>query len=222
MFYSCEEYKCRNDMKFFRFAVRPSVSLNPGPFHVVEGSNATLPVCHVTGYPTPLVTWSKSFGQLPPGRVDSNNSVIKLFGVREVDSDNYLCTANNLLGTVVKRTVLVVVSLPKFNVKPPEKVTALIGETFTLNCTATGDPQPVVNWKKQGVQLPVGRSQQINGVLFIRNTKKEDAGNYICAAMSAGFFTVETVTSVEVLLRKGKQVVILLLLGVNFFRITSL
>ena len=210
MFYSREEYKCRNDMKFFRFAVRPSVSLNPGPFYVVEGSNATLPVCHVTGYPRPLVTWSKSFGQLPQGRVDSNNSVIKLSGVRKADSDNYLCTATNLLGTVVKRTVLVVVSLPKFNVKPLEKVTALIGETFTLNCTATGDPQPVVNWKKQGAQFPVGRSQEINGVLFIRNTKKEDAGNYICAAMSAGFFTVETVTSVEVLLPKGKQVVIFL------------
>ena len=163
---------------FFRFAVRPSTSLNPGPFYVAEGSNATLPECQVTGYPAPLVTWSKSFDQLLPERVHSNKSVMKLFGVRKVDSDNYLCTATNLLRTVVKRTVLVVVSLPKFNVRPPEKVTALIGETFTL----------VVNWKKQGAQLPVGRSQEINGVLFIRNTKKEDAGNYICAATNAGFF----------------------------------
>ena len=55
-------------MKFFCFAVRPSISLNPGPLYVVEGSNATLPVCHVTGHPPPLVTWSKSFGQLPQGR----------------------------------------------------------------------------------------------------------------------------------------------------------
>ena len=98
----------------FRFAVRPSISLNPGPFYVVEGSNATLPVCHVTGYPAPSVTWSKSFGQLPPGRVQSTKSVMKLFGVLKVDSDNYLCTATNLLGTVVKRTVLVVVS-PSLN-----------------------------------------------------------------------------------------------------------
>ena len=176
----------------------------------------------MTGHPAPLVTWSKSFGQLPPGRVHSNNSVIKLFGVRKVDSDNYICTATNLLGTVVKRTVLVVVSLPKFTVKPPEKVTALIGETFTLNCTATGDPQPFVNWKKQGAQFPVGRSQEINGVLFIRNTKKEDAGNYICAARSAGFFTAETVTSVELLLPKGKQRFFLLLeVNIYIFQITQ-
>ena len=136
-------------MKFFRFAVRPSISLNPGPFYVVEGSNVTLPVCHVTGYPTPLITWSKSFGRLPKGRVHSNNSAIQLLGVRKDDSDNYLCTATNLLGTVVKRTVLVLISLPQFTVKPPAKVTVSIGETLTLNCSATGDPEPVMNWKKQ-------------------------------------------------------------------------
>ena len=192
-------------MKFFRFAVRPSISLNPGPFYVVEGSSVTLPVCHVTGYPTPLVTWSKSFGRLPKRRVHSNNSAIQLLGVRKDDSDNYLCTATNLLGTVVKRTVLGVISPPRFAVKPPSKVTVLIGETLTLNCSATGDPEPIMNWKKQEAQLPVGRSQQINGRLFIRNVKKEDAGNYICAATSAGVFDVETVTAVDVLPPKGKR-----------------
>ena len=192
-------------MKFFRFAVRPSISLNPGPFYVVEGTSVTLPVCHVTGYPTPLVTWSKSFGRLPKRRVHSNNSAIQLLGVRKDDSDNYLCTATNLLGTVVKRTVLGVISLPRFAVKPPSKVTVLIGETLTLNCSATGDPEPIMNWKKQEAQLPVGRSQQINGGLFIRNVKKEDAGNYICAATSVGVFDVETVTAVDVLPPKGKR-----------------
>ena len=191
-------------MKFFRFAVRSSISLNPGPFYVVEGSNVTLPVCYVTGYPTPLITWSKSFGRLPKGRVHSNNSAIQLLWVRKDDSDNYLCTATNLLGTVVKRTVLVVISLPQFTVKPPAKVIVSIGETLALNCSASGDPEPVMNWKKQEAQLPVGRSQQINGVLFIKNVKKEDAGNYICAASSAGIFNVETVSFIEVLSSRGK------------------
>ena len=140
------------------------------------------------------------------GGVYSNNSAIKLFGVRKADSDNYLCTANNLLGSVVKRTHLVVISLPQFTVKPPSKVTVLIGKTLTLNCSATGDPEPAMNWKKQEAQIPVGRSQQINSVLFIRNVKKEDAGNYICAATIAGVFDVETVTTIDVLLwAKGKQ-----------------
>ena len=151
----------------------------------------------MTGHPTPVVTWSRSFGQLPQQRVQSNSSVIKPFDVRKSDSDNYLCTATNLLGSVVKRTVLVVVLFPRFTFKPPLKLIAGIGDTLTLNCSATGDPQPVISWKKQGSQLPVGCTQQINGALVIRSVTKEDTGNYICVATSAGVFDVETGTYIE-------------------------
>ena len=185
-------------------AVRPFVSLHPGPLHVIEGSNATLPTCYVTGHPSPVVLWSKSFGQLPQVRVQSNNSVLKLFDVRKADSADYFCTATNLLGSAVQKTLLVVVSLPRFTIKPPAKVVTGPGDTLTLNCSATGDPQPVISWKRQGAQLPVGRShQQINGALVIRDIRNEDAGNYICVAKSAGVFDVETVSYVEVQHPKG-------------------
>ena len=67
-----------------------------------------------------------------------------------------------------------------------------------LNCSATGDPQPVISWKKQGGQLPVGRSQQINGSLVIRDISRNDRGNYICTATNAGVFKAETGTYTEV------------------------
>ena len=152
----------------------------------------------MTGHPIPAVTWGRSFGQLPQGRVRSNSSVIKLLNVRKSDSDNYLCTVTNLLGSVVKRTVLTVVSLPRFTVKPPVKVVARPGDTLTLNCSATGDPQPVISWKKQGGQLPVGRTQQIGRELAIRDIAAKDEGNYICVATNAGVFDAETVTYIAV------------------------
>ena len=46
------------------------------------------------------------------------------------------------------------------------------------------------------MQLPFGRSQQINGELVIRGFQLSDAGNYICVATSAGVFDVETYTEV--------------------------
>ena len=190
----------------YYFVVRPRVALLSGPLHAIEGSDVTLPTCHVTGHPQPVVTWSKSFGQLPHGRVQYNNSVIKLLDVRKADSDNYICTASNLLGSVVKRTVLVVVSLPQFTVKPPAKV-VLTGDTLTLNCSATGDPKPVISWKRQGAKLPVGRTQQINGALVIRDITTNDTGNYICVATSAGVFGVEAVSYIEVV--KGMQQLVL-------------
>ena len=184
--------------------MRPTVSIHPGPLHAIEGSDVTIPICKVTGHPTPIVTWSKSFGQLPEGRAESNNSVLTLRDVQKSDSADYFCEATNMLGKDIQKTLLVVVSLPQFTFKPPVKIKGRIGANMTLNCSATGDPQPVISWKRQGSQLPVGRSQQIDGALIIRNVQREDAGNYICVATSAGVFDRETGAMVEVPPPKGK------------------
>ena len=150
------------------------------------------------------MTWRKSIGQLPQGRAHYNNSVLKISDARKSDSDTYVCSAINLLGNVEKKTQLVVVSLPVFTVEPPGKVFAVTGDTLTLNCSATGDPQPVISWKKQGAALPVGRSHQTNDGLIIRDFREEDAGIYICMATSAGVFDVEAISDVEVRKSRGK------------------
>ena len=103
------------------------------------------------------------------------------------------------------KTLFVVISLPVFIVKPPGKVSAFTGDTLTLNCSATGDPRPVITWKRQGAAIPVGRSHRKNDALVLRDLREEDAGNYICAATSAGVFNIEAVSYVEVSARgKGK------------------
>ena len=127
-----------------------------------------------------------------------NNSALQILHVRKDDSDLYYCAASNLLGRAEKKTFLVVVSPPRFTVKPPVKIVAVVGGTLKLNCTATGNPKPVISWKKQGGQLPVGRSQQINDSLVIRDITKNDKGNYICIATNAGVFKAETGTYTEV------------------------
>ena len=193
------KFKSKNKANVFHLiAVHPRVSLHPGPYHVIEGSSITLPTCHVTGHPAPVVTWRKSSGQLPKGRTQYNNTALQISNVRKVDSDAYFCSAANILGKVERKTLLVVVSLPVFTVKPPGKVSAGIGTSLTLNCRATGDPRPVISWKRQGATLPVGRSHRTNDVLVLRDLREEDAGNYICVATSAGVFNIEAVSYVEV------------------------
>ncbi|XP_029210845.2 basement membrane-specific heparan sulfate proteoglycan core protein-like [Acropora millepora] len=178
--------------------VHPRISLNPGPRYAIEGNTFTLPTCHVTGYPTPIVTWRKLSSQLPRGRVRYNNSALQISQVRKEDSATYTCSAKNLLGKAEKNTMLVVVSLPQFTSKPPSKIVSMLSSTVRLNCSATGDPQPIISWRKQGGQLPVGRSRQIDGVLIITNLTQSDAGNYICTATSGGVFDVEAVTFLEI------------------------
>jgi len=152
-----------------------------------------------------VVTWRKSFGQLPEGRVQYNNSVLQISDVRKSDSDTYFCSAVNLLGNAEKKTQLVVVSPPVFTVMPPGKVFVATGDTLTLNCSATGDPRPVISWKRQGAVLPLGRSQLTNDVLIIRDFRAGDGGIYMCVATNAGVFHTETISDVE-LVREEVQV----------------
>ena len=191
-------------MIIYLFAVKPRVSLHPGPAYAIEGGNVTLPTCHVTGNPAPVVTWRKSSGQLPQGRVQYNNSVLQITDVRKGDSDTYFCSAVNLLGNVERKTQLVVVPLPVFTVKPPGKAFADTGDTLTLNCSATGDPEPVISWKRQGATLPVGRSHRTKEALILRDFKEQDSGIYVCVATSAGVFHVEAIIDVEFGKPKGK------------------
>ena len=173
--------------------------LNPGPIYAIKGSNITLPICHVTGYPRPDVTWIKPFGQLPQERVQNNNSALKLFDVRHSDSDNYVCSASNFLGRAVGKTLLFVVALPSFTVKPPKKVSAHVGEILKLNCSVTpGDGQPVISWKRQGAELPAGRSFMSKQGVVITDLQRQDAGNYSCIATIAGNFFIEALTAVKV------------------------
>ena len=195
-----------DEFLLFLFSVQPRISLNPGPRHAIEGSTFTLPICHVTGYPTPVVTWRKLSSHLPLWRVRYNNSALQISQVRKEDSDMYTCSAKNLLGKAEKNTMLVVVSLPRFTSKPPPKIASMLSSAVRLNCSATGDPQPIISWRKHGGQLPVGRSQHINGALVITNLQQSDAGNYICTATSAGVFDVETVTTLEI--QKGGMVIL--------------
>ena len=178
--------------------VYPRVSLHPGPHHGIEGSNYTFPSCNVTGYPAPAVTWRKTSGPLPQGTMKYNNGALQILLIRKYDSDFYFCSASNLLGRAGKKTFLVVVSPPRFIVKPPAKVFPGVGSTLTLDCKATGDPQPVISWKKQDGQLPAGRSRQlINGTLVIRDITMKDRGIYKCIAPYARVFKTEAVTYIE-------------------------
>ena len=91
-----------------------------------------------------------------------------------------------------------IVSHPRFAVKSPLSIFVV------LDCSASGDPQPVISWRKQGGHLPVGRNHQINGALVIRDITKNDTGYYICTATSAGVFGVETLTRIQVYPPRGQ------------------
>ena len=168
------------------------------PIFVKEGENITLPQCHVTGLPTPKITWSRVSGPLPHGRTVIHDGKLSLMKLKKPDSDIYFCKAKNTLGLAEERIQLFVVKIPIFVENPAKSVTITKGMSFSLRCVAKGDPNPTISWKRVGDSLPSrGRSQMQGGTLTVTRAGVRDSGVYVCTASSAGI-TAETSTQVTV------------------------
>lgn len=96
---------------------------------------------------------------------------------------------------------------PSFSVKPQDQKVGLNG-VASFECHATGNPPPSVFWAREGSQMlmfPDNSFGHIHvtgqGTLQIRGVQKEDAGYYVCSALSvAGSATIRAflqVTSVD-------------------------
>lgn len=72
---------------------------------------------------------------------------------------------------------------PKFVYKPYD-IEAIFGSTIEIPCKAEGDPQPGVQWRKDGSALQRnGRTRiSVNGNLYIIGVTREDQGRYECVA----------------------------------------
>ena len=175
--------------------VPPRVRLSPGPTHAKQGQNVTLPQCHVSGFPAPVVTWRKLTGTLPRNRAIHNEGSLALLAAERNDTGPYECTARNQLGHATAITSLFVWSPPKFITKPPTRVIKFIGEQLSLNCLATAQAQ--ISWRRIGGAWEEERMKVENGgTLKISALMKSDSGSYLCEVKLL-VYTVQARTLLE-------------------------
>ena len=108
-----------------------------------------------------------------------------------------MCHAKNSLGEASGVTSLVILSVPKFVLKPPQAVIKALGDDLSLTCSASGEPTPAVSWKRFNVAWDEKRMKVNRGSLTISSLQEADSGIYICEA-KVSFYTVEARTEVVV------------------------
>ena len=168
---------------------QPKVSLPFGPSYAEKGKNITLPVCHVTGFPPPKITWRKVHDDFMQSRAFVKGGQFSIITVqKKKDSGLYKCQASNHLGYAFAVTQLNVIELPYFTVSPPAQFEVNENLTLSISCQADGFPTPKVTWLKGNRQLPSGRSMvSDDGTLTIWDTKKGDSGTYNCVGSRVNF-----------------------------------
>uniref|UniRef100_A0A8C0MUA0 Hemicentin 2 n=1 Tax=Canis lupus familiaris TaxID=9615 RepID=A0A8C0MUA0_CANLF len=141
--------------------------------------------CVVHGVPAPDIRWIKDGLPFRGSRLRHRlqNGSLSIRRTEMDDAGQYQCLAENEMGAVEKVVILVLQSAPVFSVKPQD-VTVRPREDVALQCQASGEPAPTVEWLRAG--QPLRASQRLrtlpDGSLWLQRVEAGDAGTYECVA----------------------------------------
>ncbi|NWQ73058.1 VCAM1 protein, partial [Columbina picui] len=157
------------------------ITASPGS-SPMEGDSLKL-TCVTECNPPPQIVWRKHLADESIQHLVENN-VLSIPHARSTDSGRYICEVINVVtNKTEKATVdIVVQDGPKntmISVIPANTVKE--GETVMMKCTSSGNPAPVISWKKKKAS---GESEKIfkDVTLIIQNIKSQDLGLYECEA----------------------------------------
>ncbi|XP_030060090.1 roundabout homolog 2 isoform X3 [Microcaecilia unicolor] len=173
----------------------PRIVEHPSDVIVSKGEPTTLN-CKAEGRPVPTIEWYKDGERVETDKDDPRSHRMllpsgSLFFLRIVhgrrskpDEGSYICVARNYLGEAVSRNASLEVALLRDDFRQnPTDVVVAAGEPAILECQPPrGHPEPTIYWKKDKIRID-DREERIsirNGKLMISNTRKSDAGMYIC------------------------------------------
>ncbi|XP_069745205.1 roundabout homolog 2 isoform X27 [Narcine bancroftii] len=173
----------------------PRIAEHPSDLIVSKGEPATLN-CKAEGRPSPTIEWYKDGERVETDRDDTRSHRMllpsgSLFFLRIVhgrrskpDEGSYVCVARNYLGEAVSHNASLEVALLRDDFRQnPADVVVAAGEPAIMECQPPrGHPEPTIFWKKDNNRISEHdeRITMHGGKLMISNTKRSDAGKYIC------------------------------------------
>ncbi|XP_023381728.1 peroxidasin homolog [Pteropus vampyrus] len=165
---------------------RPRITSEPQDADVTSG-NTVFFTCRAEGNPKPEIIWLRNnFLGMPP-RVWLPWDSLRPLSVVPLVAKNSSTKPLPNWRKLIQNLCFVVTARPTFVIQP-QNTEVLVGESVTLECSATGHPAPRITWTK-GDRTPVPVDPRVSvtpsGGLYIRDVTQEDSGEYACFASNS-------------------------------------
>jgi hypothetical protein len=188
----------------------PLVTVTPSTL-TVNQSDTVVFTCSIFGIPTPTFVWINNTDSTPLSSISGsliitnttvgNNitSNMTILSALRTDMGTYICSAqnniNNLVDAPDQDSVQLFVQEPSIFIISPSNVTNHTAGLAVMTCVATGIPQPVITWFKDGSPIVADTKRNVDIVssitqneinvtstLTIRDLVLSDTGYYSCSS----------------------------------------
>ncbi|XP_075689887.1 neural cell adhesion molecule L1-like protein [Rhinoderma darwinii] len=184
----------------------PSILTTQGgtdkPIVVLKGEVLQLE-CIAEGLLTPTNEWRKEGEDSIKHRVilEGHGTILKIKDITKDDQGIYICEAKNEMGSAQQKFHVLVEEPPRWEKNLKSSIQG-VGSEVILNCSATGTPEPEIQWQKNGILLKretlPHNHKMIGGIMFIHSLQLSDSAVYQCEA-SNKHGTILTSANIDVL-----------------------
>ncbi len=148
--------------------IAPAITGPPGSLIVTQGQSATFTV---TATGTPLNYFWKKGGVFILG---ATNSAYTIASVPAGSVTTYTCQVSNFLSNVTSVGATLTVYSPLTITVQPVSQTIGVGSNFTVSVTATGNPVPTYQWRKDSADILGAKASSYS----VTGAQTNDSGGY--------------------------------------------
>ncbi|XP_053205971.1 peroxidasin homolog [Panonychus citri] len=154
--------------------------------------------CKVSGHPKPRIQWRRLSGSswinfVSEGtrikNIELENDKLIITNVSRSDNGRFGCSAiNGIEPNLWSEFEISIEGSPNWISKPVD-VKSTLGDSLTIQCSASGYPKPIIQWKKfQGSWINLSSNgttnenvQQSSEKLILSNASRDTGGRYGCS-----------------------------------------